>query len=297
MTTDNGAGTIVDQLIEERAPGLFGTMLGRTVMRSALYPLLHYRDALELAAIVHDMSAREIFDFVSRSLALDVRADGVAHVPADGPVLVTPNHPTGITDGFVVYDAIKAIRPDLCFFANRDALRVAPKLEEMIIPVEWSQDKKSHATARDTLVAAARALKQGRCVVLFPAGRLAYLSWNGIRERPWQSTAVNLARRFSAPIVPMSISGRNSALFYAFSQISKELRDVTLFREFLNKRSYTYRVRVGAPLVGEALAGDPQALAFDLQDFVEHVLPREGVVARLRPRARARTRPAALWGG
>jgi len=295
MTSDSEASTIVDELIEERAPGLFGNVLGRTVMRNALYPLLHYRDALELAEIVHDMSAREIFDFVGRSLALDVRADGVGNVPPEGPVLIAPNHPTGITDGFVVYEALKSMRPDMCFFANKDALRVAPRLDEMIIPVEWSADKKSHASARDTLVAAARALKQGRCVVLFPAGRLAYLSWQGVRERPWQSTIVNLARRFGAPIVPMSVSGRNSVLFYTFSQLSNELRDVTLFREFLNKRHYRYDVRVGRPLAADALDGDPQELAGDLQYLVEHAMPRHGPVARLRPRPRAR--PATLWGG
>lgn len=295
MTTASEARSIVDDLIEERAPGLFGNVVGRTLMRGMLYPLLHYRDAIELAEIVHDMGAREIFEFVSRTLALDVRADGVAHVPADGPVLVAPNHPTGITDGFVVWEAIKTIRPDLCFFANKDALRVAPKLEEMIIPVEWSADKKSHASARETLAAAARALKQGRCVVLFPAGRLAYLSWTGVRERPWQSTIVNLARRFAAPIVPMSISGRNSALFYGFSQLSNELRDVTLFREFLNKRQYHYRVRIGTALKPDAIEGDPNAFIDDLQYLVEHAMPRHGPVARLRPRPRAK--PATLWGG
>jgi putative hemolysin len=295
MATASEARGIVDALIEERAPGLFGNVFGRAFMRGLLYPLLHYRDALALAEIVHDMSAREIFEFISRTLALDVRADGVAHVPADGPVLIAPNHPTGISDGFVVWEALKAIRPDLCFFANKDALRVAPKLDEMIIPVEWSADKKTHASARETVAAAARALKQQRCVVLFPAGRLAYLGWNGIRERPWQSTIVNLARRFDAPIVPMSISGRNSALFYTFSQFSDELRDVTLFREFLNKRHYHYRVRIGAPLQAEAIEGDANAFIEDLQYLVEHAMPRHGPVARLRPRPRAK--PATLWGG
>ncbi len=294
MSEDTGAHSVVDELIEERAPGLFGNPLGRVFMRAVLYPLLHYRQALELAEIVRDLSAKEIFDFVSAMLTIDVRTEGLSHLPAEGAVLVAPNHPTGIADGFVVYDALKTLRPDLCFFANRDALRVAPRLEEMIIPVEWSRDKKSHASSRATLAAAARALRDGRCVVLFPAGRLAHLTWHGVTERPWQSTIINLAKRFEAPVVPMSISGRNSALFYSFAQVSDELRDVTLFREFLNKRSYPYRVRIGAPIGPDALKGDPQELASDLQYLVEHAMPKHGAVARLRRRRRAR--PAALWG-
>ena len=70
---------------------------------------------------------------------------------------------------------------------------------------------------------------------------------------------------------------------------------MTLFREVLNKRGYTYRVRVGAPIGPEALRSDPQELIGDLQYLVEHEMPRHGAVARLRPRRRAR--PAALWGG
>ena len=46
---------------------------------------------------------------------------------------------------------------------------------------------------------------------------------------------MTLARRFSAPIVPLHIRARNSWLFYALSQLSHELRDITLFHELLNK--------------------------------------------------------------
>ncbi len=285
---------IVDELIEERAPGLFGTLVGRSFMQTFLYPLLHYRTALQLADVVRDMTAKEIFDYMGRSLALDVRTEGLSNVPAEGPILLAPNHPTGIADGFVVYEALKTLRPDLCFFANRDALRVAPKLEQMIIPVEWSRDKKTHATARDTLAAAAKALKDGRCVVLFPSGRLAYMGLRGLTERPWQPAIINLARRFRAPIVPMSIGGRNSPLFYSFAKISDELRDVTLFREVLNKRGYTYRARVGAPIGADVLKSDPQQLIGDLQYLVEHEMPRHGSIARLR--SRRRPRPVTLWG-
>ncbi len=304
MTAQPTARNIVDELIEERAPGLFGSPVGRLLMQTLLFRLLHYRTAVELADVVRDMSGREIMDLLCRLLAIDVRADAVGNLPAEGPVLVAPNHPTGIADGIVVYQALKALRPDVCFFANRDALRVAPRLAELIIPVEWGKDKRSHASSRDTLVNAARALKDGRCVVLFPAGRLAYMSWRGLAERPWQPTIINMARRFQAPLVPMSISGRNSPLFYAFSQLSNELRDVTLFREVLNKRGYPYRVRVGTPIGPDALKGDPQDLTEDLQYLVEHEMPRLGAVARLPRlgavarlrRRRQRARPATLWG-
>jgi putative hemolysin len=294
--SNTDAKAIVDELIEERAPGLFGNPLGRAFMRAVLFKLLHYDEAVELARMIHAMRAREIFDLASRNLALEVRTDGLAHVPARGPVLITPNHPTGIADGIVVYDALKSVRPDLMFFANRDALRVAPALREMIIPVEWVAERRTRQSSRDTLAAAGRAFEEGRCVVLFPAGRLAHLTWRGVVERPWQATAINLAKKHKAPIVPMAMDGRNSALFYAFSRLSNELRDVTLFRELLNKKGFRYRVRVGAPIDVEALEGASQDIAADLQHWVEEVMPAAGAGERFRRRA-PRARPAPLRVG
>lgn len=296
MAVDGTAKRIVDQLIEERAPGIFGNRLGRLLMRTLLYPILHYDEAVHFAEMIHGMGARDIFDLASRNLKLDVRVDGLGHVPATGPVLLTPNHPTGIADGIVLYDTLKSVRPDLVFFANRDALRVAPKLEDMIIPVEWVRDKRSHARSRDTLLAAAQAFRAGRCVVLFPAGRLAHLTLKGVVERPWQPTAINLAKKYGAPIVPLAMDGRNSFLFYTFSKLSDELRDVTLFRELLNKKGFRYRVRIGEAIDPASLEGSPQDIAADLQEFVERALPQHGSVAKLR-RRRQRPRPAPLLGG
>ena len=47
---------------------------------------------------------------------------------------------------------------------------------------------------------------------------------------------------------------RNSFLYYLFSWISPELRDITLFHELLNKKGQTFKLTFG-----EAI--DPQSLA------------------------------------
>lgn len=51
--------------------------------------------------------------------------------------MVTPNHPAGIADGIAVYQALKRVRSDLTFLANRDAIRICPGFAELIVPVEW----------------------------------------------------------------------------------------------------------------------------------------------------------------
>ena len=50
-----------------------------------------------------------------------------------------------------------------------------------------------------------------------------------LNERPWQSTAVTLARKHGVPILPVNVRSRNSGLFYWFANWNTELRDMTVF--------------------------------------------------------------------
>jgi putative hemolysin len=70
-----------------------------------------------------------------------------------------------------VYQALRPVRPDLFFFANADALRVSPRLGEVLAPVEWVEAKRTREKTRDTLIRARAAFEAERAVVIFPAGR------------------------------------------------------------------------------------------------------------------------------
>jgi putative hemolysin len=56
---------------------------------------------------------------------------GLERVPRDGAFLILANHPTGITDGIALYDAVKPPRPDMMFYANSDAERVCPRFGDV----------------------------------------------------------------------------------------------------------------------------------------------------------------------
>lgn len=262
---------IVDELIAER---------GQTLVRSAawpflrpsLYKILHYRQAVTMADAVADMSGLECFGYVSDMLKLDVQVRGAENLPGEGGFILVSNHPTGIADGVAVYDMLRDIRPDFMFFANRDAIRVSKGLADIIIPVEWRADHKSHAKSRETLVRTNRAFKDGRAIVLFPSGRIAYWSRGGLKERPWQATGIQMAKRYHVPIVPMHLEARNSWLFYLLAHRNPELRDMTVFHELLNKSGKTFSMTLGAQIDPDTLEGDVQDLTVKLQDHCEHTL-------------------------
>ncbi|TFW14464.1 acyltransferase [Brevundimonas intermedia] len=262
---------IVDVLIAERAPRLTASPLW-PVLRPALYGVLGYGAAVRMADAIQPLSGTETFDYVSDLLKLKVTTTNLDRLPATGRCIVVCNHPTGIADGVAVFDAIKQRRSDIIFFANADAIRVSPRLDETIIPVEWVTDKRTREKTRATLTAAKEAFEAERCVVMFPAGRLAR-ERNGVLTDPeWAPTAASMARKYDAPVVPMHLTGPYSRLFHLFDKVSQELRDVTLFHELLNKAGKPFGVDVGLPIPADRLDVDAAKATEALKAFTERAL-------------------------
>jgi putative hemolysin len=247
---------IVDQLIEERAPWLRRPDLPSRLARPLLHRLLQYDTTVRIAETLQPMPARDILGSLADMIAHHVEITGLDNLPATGPAIVVSNHPTGIADGIVLYGALASRRPDLFIFANADALRVLPQLADLIAPVEWRPEKRTHKQNRETLAYAATAFEAGRLAVIFPSGRLAKRTWWWLNERPWMASAAMLARKYALPVIPLHITARNSALFYLFDRIHPTLRDITLFHEVLNKRHQPYRVTLGAPIPPATLPSD-----------------------------------------
>jgi putative hemolysin len=270
----NASPHVVDVLIAERAPRLTGSWTWPLV-RPGLYRLLGYRQARRMADMVADSPGRIALEQVSDLLDLKVSALNLDRLPTQGRCVVVANHPTGIADGVAVFDAVRERRPDAIFFANADALRVCPRLAETVIPVEWVVEKRTREKTRATLEAARAAFEAERCVVLFPAGRLARMEDGALTDPEWAPTAASLARKYRTPIVPIHVSGPYSRLFHFFNRFSAELRDVTLFHELLNKRKKPFRLMVGKPIPPERLDVDAGKATYALKAFVERVLPTQ----------------------
>lgn len=245
----------IDPLIADRAPWLARAPVSRFCLDRAL----GYRATLALGAALDPLPAHAVMAHLGAMLARDLHVTGLHRVPAKGPCLVVANHPTGIADGVMLFHALSQRRPDLYFMANADVLRVLPQLSEIVAPVEWRPERRSHARARETMAALRRAIDVGRPGVIFPSGRLAKRRGLRIYERPWMSSAAMLARKFDLPVVPIHIRARNSALFYLFDAIHPTLRDITLFHETLNKDKQPFRIRVGKTIPAASLPDNPEA--------------------------------------
>jgi len=244
---------IVEQLIAERAPKLMARAKLFRAVRPLLYRMLAYDAAVFLADAIRPMSGHDAFRMVAHHISPRTAVKNLEHLPRRGRCMLISNHPTGLADGMAVFQVIKDRRPDHLFLANADALRVMPYAGDIIIPVEWVEDKRTMSKTRQTLVDVKRALEDEKCVVIFPSGRLAQLGWRGLVDKPWESSAAMIAKKYDAPVVPLRIKARNSMLYYVFSKLNAELRDITLFHELLNKKGKTFEMTFGEPIKSETL--------------------------------------------
>jgi putative hemolysin len=263
---------IVDELIEERAPKL-SSSAAWPVLRPILYSVLNYDKAVRMADAIAPMGGAEALEYISRLLEVKLETRGLERMPASGSFLLLSNHPTGITDGLAVYDAVKGARPDMLFYANSDAVRVCRRFDEALIPVEWVQAKRTRERTRLTLKMTDDAFAQNRPLGIFPAGRLARVRDGVLTDPEWMPTAASLARKYELPILPVHMSGPYSFWFHTFSKFSAELRDITLFHELLNKQGKTYRLTAGPLIPWQDAAGDANSVIRKLKHYIERVLP------------------------
>jgi putative hemolysin len=267
-----GRDHIVDVLIAERAPRLANSMAW-PVLRPVLYSFLDYAKARRMADAIAPLPGRAAIEYVANLLRVEVAASGLEHIPPKGRLIVVCNHPTGIADGVAVYDGLKAIRPDICFYANSDAHRVSARFDEVLIPVEWVEAKRTRERTRETLLLTREALEAERCLVIFPAGRLSRRQPEGhLADPTWAPSAVSLARKYETPILPVHVIGPWSALFHFFNRFSSELRDITLFHELLNKQGRAFGLTAGTSISPDVLEGDPTDATLRLKHFVEREL-------------------------
>lgn len=264
---------IVDVLIEERAPRL-SSSAAWPIARPLLYQLLNYEKAVRMANAIAPMGGRQAMEFISNLLSVKLEVSGLERLPKSGAFILLANHPTGITDGIAVYDAVKQVRPDVLFYANSDAQRVCRKFDEVLIPVEWVLAKRTRERTRVTLKMTEQAFAENRPLMVFPAGRLARWRDGLLTDPEWMPTATSLARKYELPIIPLHVSGPYAFWFHTFSRLSGELRDITLFHELLNKQGKTYQLKFGPAIPAEHSAGDAASVTRKIKHHVERVLPQ-----------------------
>ena len=241
----------LEQRLQQRFPDWFRGRRGH-LARPLLRGVGRWSRLDRVDAFLRQHAGVRGFDFVAAGLDfLDSRYQvdpaELARIPATGRLLIVANHPSGALDALALLDAVGRVRRDVRIVAN-DLLGAIAPLQDLLLPVRMLGGK----VQRASLQAVEQALAAEQCVIVFPAGEVSRLSLQGIRDGRWQRGFVRFARAAAAPVLPVRVLARNSALFYGASTLFKPAGTALLAREMFARRGRPLRLRIGAPM---SLAG------------------------------------------
>lgn len=175
---------------------------------------------------------------------IDYEPGQLQYIPREGPVVVVANHPFGGVEGIILAALLRRLRPDVKFLVNR-MLQSVIELRELFIFT--NPLIRNHPENFSSLRNCLDWLGNGHLLVVFPAGRVAsYQKGKGmITDAPWNRIAARMVELRHAPVVPIHISGSNSALFHFLGRIYYRFRLLMLPREFLRAKNRTVEIQIG----------------------------------------------------
>lgn len=202
--------------------------------------------------VLDQAGATEGFEFVERVLDLlgtsyHVNPGEREHIPVDGPLLVVANHPLGMQDALVLLQLIGSVRRDVRFLGN-DWLAVIPQLSKLMLPVDVFGKG-----AASRLRGIYRALDNGEALIVFPAGEVSRVRPDGVRDGRWSDGFARLSLRSKAPVLPVHVAARNSAMFYGLSMLAKPLSTAMLPREAVAPGKRRIGLSIGALISADEL--------------------------------------------
>ncbi|MET4570947.1 lysophospholipid acyltransferase family protein [Rhodanobacter soli] len=268
----------IEQSLVERLPWLAQYPRLRRPMAGMLGRLA---DEEGFNRVLDRVGTAEGFDFVDRVLDVlgtshHVNPGDLDNIPAEGPLLVVANHPLGMQDAMAMLQMIGSVRRDVRILGN-DWLATVPPLGKLLLPVDVFGKG-----AASRLRGIYRALENGEALIVFPAGEVSRVRAGGVRDGRWSDGFARLSLRSKAPVLPVHVSARNSAMFYGLSMLAKPLSTAMLPREAVapGKRRIGFSIGalVSAEELGQRSGGSPAQAAKLMRRHVYRVGQHRGLV-------------------
>ena len=268
----------IDQIIEERCPKLMRNKFFWSLVRPTIYKVFKYQTARNITDDISNKSGYGCFEYLTNLLNFNLEIKNLNNIPKKGPIILAGNHPTGLTDGIVMFEVLKDRRPDYTLYANIDMIKLSKGFEDIIIPVDWNEKNKTAQKSREILKRTKMTLNKGNCLLVFPSSRLSKRVGLKLIERPWLNTIIKLSKKYNAPIIPFHMTGHNSLFYYFLDIFNEELKNISLFSELVNKKEFKYKITFGKIIDPDSLKADLQKETEKIQKYVEFILGKPPLI-------------------
>jgi putative hemolysin len=190
-------------------------------------------------------------EFISKTLDLldikyQITSGQIKSIPNKKGLVIVANHPFGGLDGLILAHIIKQVRSDVKILAN-GFLKKIPAMESLFFDVDPINQKKAMQKNIVSLKHTVRWVKDGGCLIVFPAGEVSHLTLKDHRvsDPDWNETIAKLILLTESSVLPVFFQGKNSIYFQLLGLIHPYLRTILLPRELLKKSNSKIELNIG----------------------------------------------------
>lgn len=176
----------------------------------------------------------------------DVSELSMSNIPDEGGFVAVANRPYGILDTLLVLKLMLKKRKDLKFIGNFIVSQVEPLADYFI---EVDPFTPTSAVNLGGIREALTHVREGGALVVFPSNDVATHQTliGDVHDSPWSESTMKFVKMCKIPILPVFITGGNSARFHWIGKVHPMLRMAQLPREFLRKTNVEIAVKIGRP--------------------------------------------------
>lgn len=221
-----------------------------------------------------DRKGIDFADAIVEYLNLSLQTEGIGNLPSPaGRYIFVSNHPLGGPDGIALISFLGKYYPDLKFPVN-DLLLNLRNLNNIFLPVN-----KHGKMSREAVESIEKAYASDCQIIMFPAGLCSRKIHGKIQDLEWQKNFIVEAVKHKRDIVPIYISGQNSAFFYNLANFRKKiglkanLEMLWLPKEAFKKKNETLTLKIGTPIPWQSFdkSKKPKERAKEIREILYHL--------------------------
>jgi putative hemolysin len=206
-------------------------------------------------------------------LSIDVKMHNTENIQGGNRYIYVANHPLGGVDALSLLRCIHKLEGKVLSPSN-ELFNYVPNLRPLIVGVNvFGKNTKAKSEA------IAKAFESDAPIMIFPAGKVSRKNNGVVRDLDWHKSFVSKAVQTQRDVVPVFISGENSAKFYriarwrAFFKIKLTIETLFLPQEMFKKKGCSLDLVLGAPIpwsyfdkskMPQAWANEVKQIVYDL---------------------------------
>lgn len=225
------------------------------------------------------------FDEALDYIGIRYRIRGEEKICKERKYIFACNHPLGGPEALIIGSVFRKIYGGGFKVPANKLLTNMKPLAEFFTPVKVQ----SSSQGRDISERIAEMFRSDEQVLVFPAGLCARKIDGKITEMPWKKMFITQAKKYERDVVPVHISGYNSAKYQFFSWLSRTLglkiniAMLFLVDELFNKAGEEFVITFGVPIPFAAFDRSKTDMqwAADVKDKVEKLSKDNGCPANM----------------